>query len=57
MNKTLTKNNILPLTHIETVTSLSSHQFKREELELLKNRFNFSIDSLVFFPKSMLTDK
>ena len=41
--KTLTKNKSLPFTHNETVTNLSSHQLKDEELELLKNGLNYSI--------------
>ena len=41
--KILTRNKALPFTYNETVTNLSSHQLKREELKLLKNSLNFLI--------------
>ena len=41
--KKLTRNRVLPFTHKETVTNLSSHQFSEEELELLKNGLGFAI--------------
>ena len=43
--KNLTRNKALPFTHKETVTNLSSHKFKDEELEILKNGLSFSIKS------------
>ena len=39
----LTKNRSLPFTHQEIVTNLSSHNFKPDELELLKNGLNYAI--------------
>ena len=41
--KNLTRNKTLPFTHRETVTNLSSHKLKPDELDLLKNGLYFSI--------------
>lgn len=41
--KNLIKNNALPFAHKENVTNFSSHKFKDEYLDSLKNGFNFSI--------------
>ena len=51
----LTKNKALPFTHNETVTNLSSHQSKDEELELFKNGLDFSIKALGLSSTNILT--
>ena len=41
--KILTRNKAMPFTNKGTVTNLSSHKFKDEEMEILKNGQSFSI--------------